>query len=455
MLFLCMAVQCLCVILAILARFHFSKYKDNPLWKRLRHERWFQSMKLEIRKTQVVSEEVLEYLARQRLFKVIKICIGILFVATLFTQLEVLRNRYVQKKTQTIERADYDGNSYTKVLSLTVDDKNYEIPIEIAPLEYTKEQFEQEAQKLLMQMPEKILGENRDLDHVVSDLNLMESDERSVFSYEWTSDHPEILASSGTLCVEELQTATNVCLSCTISYLDYQYTKDYSVTILEHRKSLVEEVKSVLQKWEASTRQTKELTIPQMQEEQNVIIQNHQEEPTQLWLILGGTAILLVVPICRIKRKEELFVRNHTLLCQYPFFVNRMWLMLGAGMTVKMALCNLVSGWKQETILKKEVEYALHQLEVGCEETWVYEQLGRRLGLPEYQQLMQQFSQHIRVGNKQLRNLMEAEVTAALKKRSEQIKQKGEQASTKLLFPMMILLAMVMFMVLYPAMCGM
>lgn len=84
----------------------------------------------------------------------------------------------------------------------------------------------------------------------------------------------------------------------------------------------------------------------------------------------------------------------------------------------------------------------------------MYEQLGRRLELPEYYQLLQHISQHIRMGTKDLRNLMEQEMQQVLEKRRELAKKKGEEASTKLLFPMILLLVLVMVMIVYPAWVG-
>ena len=96
----------------------------------------------------------------------------------------------------------------------------------------------------------------------------------------------------------------------------------------------------------------------------------------------------------------------------------------------------------------------MHQLDTGSEESWVYEQLGRRLELPEYYQLLQHISQYIRMGTKDLRNLMEQEMQQVLEKRRELAKKKGEEASTKLLFPMILLLVLVMVMIVYPAWVG-
>ena len=139
---------------------------------------------------------------------------------------------------------------------------------------------------------------------------------------------------------------------------------------------------------------------------------------------------------------------------QYPSFVNRLWLLLGAGMTVQTGIRQILSEMEKDWLLRRELEYAMHQLDTGSEESWVYEQLGRRLELPEYYQLLQHISQYIRMGTKDLRNLMEQEMQQALEKRRELAKKKGEEASTKLLFPMILLLVLVMVMIVYPAWVG-
>jgi len=49
---------------------------------------------------------------------------------------------------------------------------------------------------------------------------------------------------------------------------------------------------------------------------------------------------------------------------------------------------------------------------------------------------------------------MEQEMQQVLEKRRELAKKKGEEASTKLLFPMILLLVLVMVMIVYPAWVG-
>ena len=54
-------------------------------------------------------------------------------------------------------------------------------------------------------------------------------------------------------------------------------------------------------------------------------------------------------------------------------------------------------------------------------------------------------------GSKEASTMMEAEEREAFQRRVERAKQEGEEAATRLLFPMIVLLCQVMLLVMYPA----
>ena len=120
-------------------------------------------------------------------------------------------------------------------------------------------------------------------------------------------------------------------------------------------------------------------------------------------------------------------------------------------MNIKDALIRIVKDNREKDILEKEIMYTINQIESGYSEFAAYEELGARLGLAPYSRIMNRISQNIRKGNKDLRKLMEEEVFLALNERRECVKKKGEEASTKMLFPMIILLGIVMVIVMFPA----
>ena len=64
---------------------------------------------------------------------------------------------------------------------------------------------------------------------------------------------------------------------------------------------------------------------------------------------------------------------------------------------------------------------------------------------------MNHIHQNLRVGTQNLIHVLEEEVGISLDMRNEYMKKRGEEVSTKLLFPMMVLLLVVMFIVMLPA----
>ncbi len=78
--------------------------------------------------------------------------------------------------------------------------------------------------------------------------------------------------------------------------------------------------------------------------------------------------------------------------------------------------------------------------------------MGKRLKEPIYQKLSLTLIQVISKGTKEGRNLMRQMEQEAFRQRIDQAKREGEEAGTKLLFPMILLLGAVMLLVMFPAM---
>ena len=88
-------------------------------------------------------------------------------------------------------------------------------------------------------------------------------------------------------------------------------------------------------------------------------------------------------------------------------------------------------------------------------ESRVYADLGKKLGLEEYNRLMGLISQNLAFGNSNLIKLLETEVKTSYFLRKEDVRRKGEQASEKLLLPSALLMLLVIIIVMYPAFIGM
>ena len=153
------------------------------------------------------------------------------------------------------------------------------------------------------------------------------------------------------------------------------------------------------------------------------------------------------------KASEE---RRRQLRMDYPEIVSKLALLLGAGMTVKRA-------WKKITedaykrgdgcvrYVYEEMQYTCREMESGIMESEGYERFGRRCGLKEYIRLGALLSQNLRKGTKGMNTLLRLEAVQAFEERKSGAKQLGEEAGTKLLMPMFLMLAVVLVIVIVPA----
>ncbi len=90
-------------------------------------------------------------------------------------------------------------------------------------------------------------------------------------------------------------------------------------------------------------------------------------------------------------------------------------------------------------------------MQAGISEAAAYERFGKKCDTREYMKLASLLQTNIKKGTSQLRVLLEHEVNESFEKRKNIAKIKGEEATTKLLFPMLLMLGVVMAIIMIPA----
>lgn len=89
--------------------------------------------------------------------------------------------------------------------------------------------------------------------------------------------------------------------------------------------------------------------------------------------------------------------------------------------------------------------------EDGRPESECYEAFGRRCESPVYRKFGMLLSQNLRKGTKGLTNLLQREAQEAFEERKNMAKKLGEEAGTKLMIPLFLMLAVVFVIVTVPA----
>ena len=155
-----------------------------------------------------------------------------------------------------------------------------------------------------------------------------------------------------------------------------------------------------------------------------------------------------------IKQKEN--KRKRQMEIDYPNIIRQMTLLLGSGMTIRGAWEYIIKDYevkrKQEFhFAYEEMRIALHELELGVSEEIAYEKFGKRCKMLLYLKFSTILVQNLKKGSRSILPLLQQEAITSSNEQRELAKRLGEEAGTKLLAPMMILLILVLFLVLVPA----
>lgn len=144
----------------------------------------------------------------------------------------------------------------------------------------------------------------------------------------------------------------------------------------------------------------------------------------------------------------------------YAEVVSKLLILLGAGMSLKQAW-NRISAQYSDKRQKKQIKERYiyeemiitnHEILDGESERLAYQKFGERVDLGEYQRLIRMLLQNLQTGSRGLCKLLEQESENALEERKALACKLGEEAGTKMLLPLMMMLGIVIAIIMIPAM---
>jgi hypothetical protein len=101
--------------------------------------------------------------------------------------------------------------------------------------------------------------------------------------------------------------------------------------------------------------------------------------------------------------------------------------------------------------LYEEMLITCREMEGGVSEERAYQRFGERCKNRQFRKFGNLLAQNLRKGTKGLTTLLESEVEDSLEERKNIARRFGEEAGTKLLVPMMLMLGIVIVILLVPA----
>lgn len=396
-----------------------------------------------------------------RLFSAAIIVVFIIsVVAMTFTVMSgsdtILKNEYY------IERNKPEEQDKEEDLTVSIGEYERDISVSIPAKRYSDSEYKAKLDKAMKYVKENYLGENTSAKEVSESLNLITSVPDNAIAISWKCDEDNIVAEDGSLDRLELREPKAVQITAVFSYFDKEDKMILDFTVVPVVKSeselLWDKWKDMYTELSESTKSKNFLQLPSVVEGKKISYQIPEKNYILLIVALGIIIIALIPTVLDSRMQEKIKQREQELRIDYPEFANKFVLLISAGLNCKGAWHRMTQEYKRKLkdgskkrYLYEEMLLTERQLDNGMNEGKAYELFGRRMGLLKYMKFSTVLVQNLKKGSADLLNILEYEASDVLKERRENAKILGEEAGTKLLMPMMLMMVEVFAIIIIAA----
>ena len=413
----------------------------------------------------------------------------------------------VLKEGFRLPRSGYGGSKQYITLEVSglTEDTSVPLDITVSPKRYTEEEANAVFREIYDQLEELVVAEGESFANLQHDLRLMTKLPKYGVQLSWdfypeldpalaagsvTPDearayyrkYRHLMDSDGTLHNETLAPGTVVTgyLSLIMStdivptgtdgetkYLKTQYhSAPYRIYVgivpraLSRYESLLLQLQQAITTEDEGSLGENMLSLPTEIDGQRIYYSEHEDRSYLLLPLLGVIAAMAIYMRQGQARRTEKKQRESLLMLDYSELVSKLMVYIGAGLTVRNALETisqhfdaLISrGIKEDRPLYQELRTMVIQFRRNMPESEIYLSFGRRVNLKPYTKLVSLIEQNRMNGARNLRAMLELEMEDAFEQRKTTARRLGEEAGTKLLLPLFIMLGIVMIIVIVPAM---
>ncbi len=408
-----------------------------------------------------VKKQVREYYLKKTESAIKLGIIGIIFVL-----LCVFNNRMdgELKEERYLERSPVGGDDKEIVLDAIVGDEIVEdVMVTVGEREISKEVRSKRFEELVSQLEEIIKGGNKSLNYVNQPLNLLTEWEDTGISIYWTSNNYGVLKEDGSFGEDEIpEQGITVDLTAFITWDEMECEKTVSVTIFPQKKSVEElrkeELIQIVHQKEADSRTEEYMELPKLLQG-NAVVWREKKAPPIIWLVVIPPLLIFAAIWGMDKDVHTQYrERNRQLILEYSEFVSKLQLLTGAGMSMRNAFIRLALDYQKrrkaggkKRFVYEEVMLMVRKLENGASEAEAYDYFARRCTPACYRKLVSIILQNQKKGADGLKESLSAEIRIAFEERKQEARRLGEEAGTKLLFPMIMMMGVVLMIIMIPA----
>lgn len=356
-----------------------------------------------------------------------------------------------------IDRTEIGGKEKEYQLQLDIEDvlQDYEYTLTVPSTAPTQE----EAQAHLASAMQQI---ELDFELITDEVPMQKSYLDGAVEAKWSFQPFGIIDATGKVNSSRLEEDTvvqaEVELSCGAYTQTYAFSFLLSKPQLTKEQEWLQKVEKVLEEQLGQEGNTA-LKLPTDIEGKTLVWSEKREYITPQILLLEVLAAVLLGVLKKRMQKEEERKRLQEMELDYPDIVSQLSLLLGAGMTTRQAWSRIATQYnfkrKNALVPKRPVYEAILRMNgrftEGVSERMAYEQFRTEIPAPCYHKLMRILLGNLEKGSQGICMRLEEESQAAFEQRILQAKKRGEEASTKMLGPLIVMMLLVMGIVMFPA----
>lgn len=361
-----------------------------------------------------------------------------------------------------VERNEYGEGKREEEYAVQIGERQEVLQITLQERKYTENELQTIFAEAQTQLQELILGENENLDEVRHDLKLVTVLPDTGIDVSWSLDNYDVMNLSGQLKTENLsQEGCLVKLTALLTYeeetCEYQFYANVFAPVLNEEEYMLQMLQEEIESRDSSADTEREIALPDRIGDEEVRW-DYVTDYRAGGIFLMGLALSLFVYVSEKQRKKDAKKkREKQLAYDYPQLLNKFTLYIKAGMTVKNAWYRIAEDYelkKAQTGRREayeEMVMTMQEMKSGAGERECYEKFGERCGLSVYRKFGAMLSQNLKKGTKGMTALLNQEAMTAFEERKNMAKKLGEEAGTKMMLPMFLMLAVVLVMIIVPA----
>lgn len=416
-------------------------YPVGKLWIRVYRRQSAQNLSL-VRQLKYLYPEVPE----EKLYQEYRMRLAAqIFMGLLLSSIFLAATGETKQSTEmyTLQRPAYGKTDRTQTMLVSAEGEEAQIRVKVPQKEADSGQAEKNIESAIRQLEEYVQGmEKLQLPVKIGDVTIQYEDADGVRIRE-----------DGSIRLTGEETSP-FRITAVLSCGRYHTSYDLNFTVPEPEEaSFARQVQEALQGAELTE---EKLILPSVwgQKQLSWYLPGKESEGRSGILFAGLLPVLL--PLARrLELRQQEKKKKRQVERAYPVVVQKLTVYLGAGLSIQNAWERVTESGNGRDPLIMEMNATKIQMRNGMPQQEALRQFGRRVQDPQLRRLANMLYRNLRRGDEFLLERLKEMNSEAWEERKKRIRIQSEEAETKLLVPMILMLTVILMIILTPAMLTM